>query len=301
MYIDESDRGEFDIREVVGSLVGSPVVATSPVSGGDINQAIRAQLADGRTVFAKSQSGQANDSNDTAGQFAIEADGLRRLAGAAAVRVPEVVAVSDDALVLEWIDVGRPAVDFDATFGRQLAHLHRMTSPRFGMEHGLEQLPPSLALAHDDTPCETWPEFYASRRLEPLIRHNLDNGRLPARSAADFARLIDRLPELCGPTEPPALLHGDLWGGNCISDDAGQPVLVDPHAHFGHREVDLAMMRLFGGFGSGVFAAYNDAFPLANGHAERVPLYQLHPLLNHVALFGTGYTSAVLTALGRYT
>jgi fructosamine-3-kinase len=284
----------------LGEVIGADVVASTPVSGGDINQAVRAELADGRVVFAKRQPpGDANAAADRAGLFAIEADGLRRLGAAGTVRVPEVVAVADDLLVLEWVDTGRPAADFDRVFGEQLAGVHRVTGPSFGLDHD-GPVPASLRLAHDDTPAPTWPEFYGRRRLEPLVRHNLDHGRLPPESRAEFDRLIARLPELCGPAEPPTLLHGDLWAGNCISDDRGRPVLVDPHVHFGHREIDLAMMRLFGGFGAGVFAAYAEAHPLADGHADRVPLYQLHPLLNHVALFGTGYTAATLDALRRY-
>ena len=102
-----------------------------------------------------------------------------------------------------------------------------------------------------------------------------------------------RLPELCGPAEPPARLHGDLWGGNAIADEHGEPVLIDPAVYGGHREIDLAMMRLFGGFGARCFAAYDEAYPLADGHAERVALYQLYPLLVHVNLFGGGYVASV--------
>jgi fructosamine-3-kinase len=281
----------------VAELVGAAVVTSAPVSGGDINQAIRAELGDGRVVFAK---GQRPGAEPSPGLFAIEADGLRRLGAAVdSVRVPGVVAVADDALVLEWIDTGRSGRDFDRTLGTQLAALHRTTGPSFGLEHA-GPVPASLLLAHDDTPCATWPEFYATRRIEPLVRHNVARGRLPDGATAVFDRLLDRLPELCGPPEPPALLHGDLWSGNCLSDADGRPVLVDPHAHFGHREVDLAMMRLFGGFDPRTIAAYDEAFPLADGHLERVPLYQLHPLLNHVALFGGGYASATMAAVDHY-
>ena len=114
-----------------------------------------------------------------------------------------------------------------------------------------------------------------------------------------FERLFGALLELVGPEEPPARLHGDLWGGNLLCDDAGAPCLIDPAVYGGHREIDLAMMRLFGGFGGRVFDAYDEAFPLPDGHEERVPLYQLYPLMVHVNLFGGGYGASVEAALQR--
>ncbi|HEY6729066.1 MAG TPA: fructosamine kinase family protein, partial [Polyangiaceae bacterium] len=118
--------------------------------------------------------------------------------------------------------------------------------------------------------------------------------------AQKFDKLYAKLPDLCGPPEPPARLHGDLWGGNLHVDEDGAPVLIDPAVYGGHREVDLAMMRLFGGFGADVFSAYREAYPLASGHADRVPLYQLYPLMVHVNLFGPGYRGGVERALSRY-
>ena len=116
----------------------------------------------------------------------------------------------------------------------------------------------------------------------------------------DFERLFRVLPELVGEAEEPARLHGDLWSGNLHVDEQGAPCLIDPAVYGGHREVDLAMMRLFGGFSARVFSAYDEAFPLAPGHAERVPLYQLYPLLVHVNLFGGSYLDAVRRALSAY-
>ena len=106
-----------------------------------------------------------------------------------------------------------------------------------------------------------------------------------------------RLPQRCGPAEPPARLHGDLWGGNLLTDEHGAPVLIDPAVYGGHREVDLAMMQLFGGFSARVFDAYHEAHPLAPGWRERAPLYQLYPLLVHVNLFGGSYLGGVRRAL----
>jgi fructosamine-3-kinase len=114
-----------------------------------------------------------------------------------------------------------------------------------------------------------------------------------------FEQLLPRLEELVGPPEPPARLHGDLWGGNAMVDERGQPCLIDPAVHGGHRELDLGMMRLFGGFSPRVFAAYEEAFPLAPDSEARVPLYQLYFLMVHVNLFGGSYVGSVESALGR--
>ncbi|HEV8547695.1 MAG TPA: fructosamine kinase family protein, partial [Polyangiaceae bacterium] len=139
-----------------------------------------------------------------------------------------------------------------------------------------------------------------SERLEPQLRRASDAGRVTAALRRRFEELFARLPELVGPEEPPARLHGDLWGGNLHVDEQGAPCLIDPAAYGGHREVDLAMMRLFGGFSERVFSAYAESFPLAAGHAERTDLYQLYPLLVHVNLFGGGYGASVERALSRY-
>jgi fructosamine-3-kinase len=232
--------------------------------------------------------------------FAAEARGLGWLAEAGALRIPRVVVVSrpEDAaqfLVLELLESGRPARDFDERLGQGLAALHRFGAPGFGLDHDnfIGRLPQSNATA------ATWVEFYRTRRLEAQLRMAVDGGHATDRMRRGFERLFAELPDLVGPAEPPARLHGDLWGGNLLCDDAGAPCLIDPAVYGGHREIDLAMMRLFGGFGARVFAAYEEAWPLPDGSAERVALYQLYPLMVHVNLFGGGYVGSVESALSR--
>ncbi len=264
----------------------------SRLGGGDVAESFRVTLADGRTVFAKTHR------NPPAGFFTTEAAGLEWLRGADALAVPAVLAVSDgDAaappfLVLEWIDESAAAAD-EATFGRSLAGLHRTGAPSFGRED--RRTTGSRALPND--PCDTWVEFYATRRLEPLARLARDGGALSADSLALLDRVIDSLADLGGAPEAPARLHGDLWAGNRLVDHAGRSWLIDPAAHGGHREFDLAMMRLFGGFGAAAFAAYHDEFPLADGWEARVPLHQLAPLIVHAIKFGGGYPDATDRAL----
>lgn len=228
--------------------------------------------------------------------YPAEAAGLAWLAGAGAIRVPGVLHADDAVLALEWITPGRPGPGHDERLGLGLAALHRAGAPSFGLgaDGFIGTIPQSNA------PLPDWPAFYGERRIAPVARRAHARGLLDAAAMAGVERLIARLPDLCGPPEPPARLHGDLWGGNAMADEAGAPVLVDPAAYGGHREVDLAMMRLFGGFSAAVFAAYAEAHPLAPGHEERVDLYQLYPLLVHVALFGAGYVPGVERVLGRY-
>ena len=149
-------------------------------------------------------------------------------------------------------------------------------------------------------PLPAWPEFYARRRLEPLARIAADRGALPGGTAERLERLIGRLDDLAGPPEPPARLHGDLWGGNVMTGRDGRPWLIDPAAYGGHREVDLAMLRLFGAPGRDVFAAYEEAAPLSAGHADRFTLWQVMPLLAHAALFGGGWGASADAAIRRY-
>jgi fructosamine-3-kinase len=132
------------------------------------------------------------------------------------------------------------------------------------------------------------------------VRAAIDSGHAPARWSRDFDRLFVRMPELTGPPESPARLHGDLWGGNVLADEQGAPCLIDPAVYGGHREVDLAMLRLFGGADPRCFAAYDETWPLAPGHEDRVRLYQLYPLLVHVNLFGGSYVQSVESALHAY-
>jgi fructosamine-3-kinase len=271
----------------LGRTLGSAVRSSRPVSGGDINEAHEVTLEDGRVVFAKSNRGADPE------MFPAEARGLAWLGEAGALRVPRVLAASPAFLALENISGARRRPDFDDALGRGLAALHRFGAPQFGLDHDnfIGRLPQS------NEPAPTWAEFYRARRIEPQLRRAADEGLASPRMLRDGERLLAAMEDRVGPPEPPARLHGDLWGGNLLVDERGEPCLIDPAVHGGHREVDLAMMRLFGGFGGRVFDAYDEAFPLAAGHEARVPLYQLYFLLVHVNLFGGSYVGSVERAL----
>ena len=275
------------IRSAVQDALCAAVDRWQPVSGGDINQAHQAHLDDGRTVFVKS-----ND-QAPAGMFAAEARGLAWLADAKALRVPAVLAQGPDFLVLEHIARGPRAADHDEALGRGLAALHRAGASSFGLDHDnfIGRLPQA------NRPLPSWAEFYRARRLEPQLRLAVDSGRATPTLRNGFSRLFARMEDAVGPSEPPARLHGDLWGGNAIVDETGQPCLIDPAVYGGHREVDLAMMRLFGGFSARVFAAYDEAHPLAPESDARIPLYQLYFLMVHVNLFDGSYVASAENAL----
>ncbi len=278
------------IRGEVGAAVGVEVRDARPLSGGDINQAFAVELADGRRLFVK-----CHRSADPR-MFRCEARGLAWLAEADALRLPEVIAVGDRFLALELLEPGARIAGYSRALGRGLAALHAFGADRFGFDEDNFL----ATLEQDNTPEERWSDFYSRRRLEPLVQRAIDHGHAPDGWGRDFARLFARMDELAGPPEPPARLHGDLWSGNLHTAPDGQPALIDPAVYGGHREIDLAMLRLFGSPGPDFFAAYHERYPLAAGHEERVALYQLYPLLAHVNLFGGGYVSSVERALRRY-
>ena len=263
---------------VPSSIAGRAVADVRRVPGGDINDAYRVTLDDGERAFVKTRA----DPGD--GEYATEAAGLRWLAEPRALGVPAVLEVGSDFLALEWLEEGRLDAGGDEELGRGLARVHAAGAERFGGPAPLHLGP--LLLPND--PAADWPTFYAERRLLPL-----------ADDFPDVHRLCERIHDLAGPEEPPARLHGDLWSGNVLAS-GGRPYLIDPAAYGGNREVDLAMLRLFGSPGPRFLPAYEEVAPLSEGHEDRVALYQLFPLLVHAALFGGGYAASVERAARTY-
>lgn len=284
------------IQSAIERQLGAKVVKLSRVSGGDINQAFLAQLDRGDRVFIKTNPGA------DPGLFPAEAQGLQWLGEPSVLRLPKVLAVSSGLvgepayLVLEYLEPGPARTSFDQELGRGLAELHRNGAPNFGLDHDNF----IGTLRQSNSVRDSFAEFYWDCRLSPLVRRAHELGLLQSRVCTQFDALAPRLDELLGPHEAPARLHGDLWGGNLHRDPAGHPCLIDPAVYGGHREVDLAMMQLFGGFSERVFAAYAECFPLSPGARDRVPLFQLYPLLVHVNLFGGGYVQSLERALARY-
>ncbi|MDG4794668.1 fructosamine kinase family protein [Micromonospora sp. WMMD1082] len=289
-------------------------IRETPVSGGDICTASRLTLDDGHSVFTKTWPEHAGRPVPE-GFFATEAAGLSWLREAGAVAVPEVLVALPDLLALEWIEPGEPGPEAAERFGRELAGLHGAGAPAFGARWtGFIG-----ALPADNTPDDgPWADWFARTRLLPYLRRSVDGGALTGADATLVEQVVARIGEFGG-DEPPARIHGDLWPGNLLwssgdgggdGDGGGRVWLVDPAAHGGHRETDLAQLALFGAapHQDRILAAYRESWPLADGWRGRVPLHQLHLLLVHTAIFGGAYRDSVtrcardaLRGVGRAT
>lgn len=280
------------LDERIAELCGAPVRAMARLGGGDVADAFRITLADERVVFAKTKA----DAPENF--FSIEAAGLRWLREAGVGSIAEVLAVSDEApacLILTWIEPGSArSADDERRFGAELAALHQSGAPHFGRVDGQ----PTGSLRVPNDPCDTWVEFYGNQRLRPLAEIASQRNALNTGAISGLLSVADRLGEF-GDDEPPARLHGDLWSGNRLVDSNGRSWLIDPAAHGGHREFDLAMMRLFGGFSQECFDAYEEVHPLNQGWLERMPLHHLAPLAVHAIKFGGPYAAAVEAALEK--
>jgi fructosamine-3-kinase len=277
---------------VVARLTGRAAVRTGSGSG----SLAAARLDNGDVVLAKRGCGP-NASR-------AEAAGLRWLAETGTVRVPRVRGVDDDWLVIDRVDTGAPGPAAAERLGRELAALHAAGAPAFGAPPTDGPVRAWIGLAPmRNVSATSWPEWYAEHRVLPYLRDAVDQGALRGADAAVVRRVAERLPELAGPAEPPARLHGDLWNGNVLWGADGHAWLIDPAAHGGHRETDLAMLHLFGcPHLDRVLAGYQEVAPLADGWTERIALHQLFPLLVHTVVFGGGYArqaaAAARSALG---
>ncbi len=281
------------------------IASASGVAGGCISATARLESAEGDVAFLKWGADERSRR-----MFAAEAVSLRAIAESGAVRVPAVLAESGATsardpeagqpawLLLEWLEAGGASRAAWRGVGGGLARLHQVRDARFGWRS--DNFIGSLPQANPRT--AAWASFWREARLEPQVRRARDGGRLDGRLRARFDALFRDLDALllAGQEEGPVLLHGDLWSGNVHMLGAGAAALIDPSCSFGHREVDLAMTELFGGFDAAFYEAYREAFPTRAGYAEtRRPIYQLYYLLVHLNLFGGGYLGAVGAALER--
>jgi fructosamine-3-kinase len=280
-------------------LLDASVIATAPLAGGDIATATKLRLSNGTTALMKTLP------HAPEGFFEREAAGLRWLGEVEdGVHVPDVLGVDQECLVIAWVEPGKNGVDAAAGFGRALAVTHAAGAPSYGWDR--DGFIGKLPMPNRTAP--TWAEFYATRRILPYLKLARDRGAIGEDEAATVESVVPRLAELV-PEEPPSRLHGDLWNGNVLwgqDPTGGTPAVarvsvIDPAAYAGHREVDLAMLAMFGlPHLPRVIDAYCEAAPLAEGWEERVGLHQLFPLLVHACLFGGGYGSRAATTAAKY-
>lgn len=282
------------LEQHIGVATGQPFAIRQrhPVGGGCIHQAWRVNNRE-RDYFVKI--------NVAAGlpMFEAEAAGLTELAATSTVRVPKLighgVAAGQSYLVLEYLPLGGSNAGAMARLGRQLALLHRQPQACFGwrLDNFIGSTP---QLNHR---CEDWIEFWRERRLGFQLDLATANGYSGVWHRQGEA-LRARLEGLFAGYRPiPALLHGDLWGGNVGCTVTGEPVVFDPAVYYGDREADLAMTELFGGFSERFYAAYREVLPLATGYPQRRMLYNLYHILNHLNLFGGGYRAQAERLIGQ--
>lgn len=283
-------------------VAGIEVRSRSPLGSSHAWTLQRGELADGRVFFVKVAPGHSE-------ALDAEAASLRWLGEVRdGVAVPQVLAAGEGTLVLEWVSETGPGPTAAEDLGRRLATTHHAGAESFGAPWSgwLATLPLDNTAPPDTAPLDNaaetaWPEWFAERRLRPYLRRARDAGTLGPQDVELVERVLERVEELSGPAEPPARIHGDLWAGNVLWTEDGAKV-IDPAAHGGHRESDLAMLHLFGApHLDRIVAAYTEVWPLAEGWQQRIPLHQLHPLLAHVCLFGTSYRSQLLRAAQSLT
>lgn len=265
-------------------------IGCKPLSGGDINKVFLLKCEEGNYVV------KINNASEFPGMFQAEAKGLQLLQATESFQIPKIIAVgvfqNHSYLMMEYLETGTPISNFWKKFAENLATLHRTTQQNFGLDHDnyIGSLPQKNGF------CSSASEFYITQRLEPQFKMASDKGFQFNNLEGFFKNISVEIPN-----EPPSLIHGDLWNGNYMVSETGEPVLIDSAVAFAPREMDIAMMKLFGGFSEEVFLAYNAIFQLSEGWKERVPLWQLYYLLVHLNLFGSGYLSPVNSVMKRYS
>ncbi len=285
--------GPHRILAAASAALGQRVVSYSPAGGGSIAQTGVIETQNGQRYILKT--------GFPGRMFPCEANGLGELAKPGVIRTPVVAAANDRMLIIEYIAQSLRPKDFFQRFGQSLARLHRTTAENFGFyEDNFIGATPQPNRPEDDEASD-WTAFYLNKRLLYQYRLAERNGYASARLRTGFLKLESRIASLLeGSEEPPALLHGDLWGGNYLCDERGDAVLIDPAVYYGHREAELAMTKLFGGFSPEFYRAYQQEYPLKEGWQRREGLYLLYHVMNHLNLFGTGYLSQAERILGEY-
>lgn len=283
-----------NIKSKVESHLGETIISDSSVSGGCIADSRIIKTSEGNRYFLKTHSGKP-------GMFLKEANGLNEMANAKCIRVPEVILADESFLLLENIEQGSKTGNFFTKFGQEFACMHKHTSDEYGyFEDNYIGSSPQYNMANGKEKT-SWAEFYFQKRILPQLRMAEENGYGRGEMASAVHKLEGKMKHILeGSEEPPCIIHGDLWGGNYLCDADGNAVLIDPAAYFGHREADLAMTKMFGGFSGEFYASYQKVYPLEKNWKYRENLYLLYHYLNHLNLFGTGYYQTSINLINFY-
>ncbi len=265
----------------------------SAVSGGSINETFTISTNTGKFFVKK------NSASLYPEMFEKEAWGLQILSEKSLLKVPEVIATGQSEntafLILEHIESGKRGSGFWDRFAKGLAQLHKNSADYFGLDHDNY----IGSLHQSNVKHDNWIDFFRTERLEKQVKLARDNGRMGKADVSTFENFYRKLPDIF-PDEPPALIHGDLWGGNYMVNGNGEATIIDPAVYYGHREMDLGMSQLFGGFDSKLYEAYQRYFPLEKGWQMRMDYCNLYPLMVHVNLFGGGYLNSVQSILRKF-
>jgi protein-ribulosamine 3-kinase len=284
-----------EIKRLIEDKTKEKVKSLESVSGGCISNAYKVILESGKNLFLKMNPGSSKN------MFVKEANGLNELRKANAIRVPEVIAAENSFILTEFIERGRQSNKFFEDFGERFANLHKFTSENFGFyEDNYIGSNEQMNIPSEDEK-NNWTKFYFNKRLLFQFKLAQRNGYADEKLRKCFSSLEDRIEDILKESEEkPSVLHGDLWSGNFMSDENGNPCIIDPAVYYGHREADLAMTKLFGGFNSEFYNSYDQAYPLKAGYEYRENIYKLYHVLNHLNLFGRGYYSQALSLIQFY-
>lgn len=282
-----------DLKHTLELHFHDKITSQKAVGGGCIAVATIFTFSSGEQVFVKT--GFSN------GMFLNEANGLKELAKANAVRVPKVYIANPHFVAMECIQPAPKVAHFFETLGQQFAQLHRYSSSNFGFyEDNFIGSNPQMNIANG-VEKTSWPQFYFNKRLRYQFEMACSKGYANSAFRSAFKNIENNIEQILqGSVEPPSLLHGDLWCGNYMEDEKGQPVLIDPAVYYGHREADLAMTTLFGGFSPEFYMAYQNEYPLKEGWEYRQNIYKLYHILNHLNLFGSSYFGESLQLMQCY-
>lgn len=286
---------EEKIKKRIEEKLGSKIKSFSSLSGGCISDAFKISTENGTSFFLKYNPSASNN------MFLKEANGLRELDKSNAIKIPEVLSVDEDYILLEFIASGNSKKNFFEDFGKSFAEMHKFKSDSFGFyENNYIGSNPQINIP-DEKEKSDWTAFYLNKRIlfQLQLAEKLGNSTDELRKG--ISKLENKIEDIIGHnSEKPSLLHGDIWGGNYMIDQNGNAVLIDPAVYYGHREADLGMTKLFGGFNSEFYKAYNESFPLEDGFDYRENIYKLYHVLNHLNLFGGGYYSQAISLIKFY-
>lgn len=283
------------ISNKIEQVTNSRIISSSSVSGGCISNAYKITLDDKRNLFLK-----INHSHP-ADMFRKEANGLKELLKSSVINIPKVIAVDDSFILLEYMEASAKQRNFFEDFGRSFAQMHKFSSDSFGFYEDNYIGSTKQINIPGENEKNNWTSFYFNKRIFFQFKLAEKNGYVTDDLRKGISFLEDNIEKiLSGSEEPPSILHGDLWGGNYMVNENGNVCLIDPAVYYGHREADLAMTKLFGGFSESFYTSYNETYPLKEGYNFRENIYKLYHVLNHLNLFGSSYYLQSISLIKSY-